>query len=159
MMPSGAAPNGGLTQGSGSVTARYPIIVRLAAFWSPPIWAWLILGVGGLWHVWWAWVVLIAGAAAMVAAMLSPYEFSVVGDRLLLRWEWGRREVVDLPSEGLGFAKPTLLDHLFGCERLLATQGRTFRIWPAYLTNAKGLREAVNRHVATRTTGRSGGGS
>jgi len=148
----GSSPisSGGVTREPGAVTARYSLFVRLSTFWSPPIWAWLIFGVGGLWNAWWAWAVVIAGIAPMVTAMLSPYEFSVVGDKLLLRWEWGRREAVDLPSEGLGFANPTLLDGLFGCERLLATRGRTFRIWPAYLSNAKDLRAAVNRQIATR---------
>lgn len=115
--------------------ARYPLYVLLSTWLFLPAIAWVIFRLAGFWNEWWAWAAFGAAGFGVIAFLASPWSVECGGASLVARRVWRGPEAFDLTKLTWRVGRPSLVNHLVDADTITASDGRSFLVFPTFLSN------------------------
>lgn len=123
--------------------ARYPLYVLLSTWLFLPAVGWVIFRLGGFWNEWWAWAAFGAACFGVVTFLASPWSVECDGASLVARRVWRGPEAFDLTKLTWSVGRPSLVNHLVDADSITASDGRSFFVFPSFLSNYDELKSQL----------------
>lgn len=126
-----------------SWAARYSSAVLIATWLFLPFSAWIVFGVVGFWKEWWAWAPFFPAGFGVTMFLASPWSVECHGTSLIARRVWRSPEEFDLTKLTWSIGRPSLLNHLLDADSITASDGRSFLVFPTFLSDYDELKSQL----------------